>query len=296
MIVNCPTCHVRMKLDASRHDGKRVTIRCRRCRHVFKTNIATSPASETGRVLIVHSDEELCATIADIFRRENIPYDICHDGQAALRTMAAKPPAVALIDVALPGFYAFEVVEKVRRQPALHDVRIILLSSVYNKAAYKRSPTSLFGADDYLEKHHISDQLVSKVRRLGGGGGISKSREANAGVETKQKEAGPENAEKINTRVQQAEDHEVSSSSADSGWEKARRLARIIVSDIALYNEERVAEGIRTGTFYHILGAEVEEGRRLFAERVAEDIRSKQDLLQEAFDAFIERRQNELQS
>ena len=291
MIVSCPTCHVRMKLDVSRHGGKRITIRCSRCRHVFKTDIPLSLAGDKERVLLVHSDEELCDTIGEIFRRENIPYDVCHDGHEAFRAMEARPPAVVLVDVALPGLYAFEVVEKIRRRPGLHDVRIILLSSVYNKTAYKRSPTSLFGADDYLEKHHISDQLVAKVRLLGGF-----DERDDAGRQTEPDDAGPESAEKINTRVQQAEEQETGSSAADSDWEKARRLARIIVSDIALYNEERVAEGIRTGNFYQILEAEVAEGRRLFAERISEDIRGKQDLLQEAFDAFIERRKNEVQN
>ena len=32
--------------------------------------------------------------------------------------------------------------------------------------------------------------------------------------------------------------------------EKARRFARIIVSDIALYNQEAVIEGLKNGTFY----------------------------------------------
>jgi response regulator RpfG family c-di-GMP phosphodiesterase len=80
--------------------------------------------------------------------------------------MDAAPPQVALIDVALPGLFAFELVDKVRNRPALKEVKILLLSSVYNKMAYKRTPTSLYGADDYIEKHHISDDLVPKINQL----------------------------------------------------------------------------------------------------------------------------------
>ncbi|NIQ96153.1 MAG: histidine kinase, partial [Desulfuromonadales bacterium] len=172
----------------------------------------------------------------------------------------------------------------VRKRPGLENVGIILLSSVYNKAAYKRSPTSLHGADDYLEKHHISDQLIAKVRRLtAGSDGAAPSGPAD------KKGSGPadesrESMEEINSRVRQAEEHEVTPDAGDDvSLEKARRLARIIVSDIALYNEERVAEGIRSGNFYRLLESEIQEGRRLFAERVSEDIRRKRDLLQEAF-------------
>ncbi len=69
--------------------------------------------------------------------------------------------------------------------------------------------------------------------------------------------------------------------------EKARRFARIIVSDIALYNQEAVIEGLRNGTFFELLNADVSEGRDLYEGRVPAVIRAKKDYYQEAFDNFI---------
>jgi hypothetical protein len=69
--------------------------------------------------------------------------------------------------------------------------------------------------------------------------------------------------------------------------EKARRFARLIVSDIALYNQDAVAEGIREGTFYELLREDILEGRSLYEKRVPEVIRATKDYLQEAFDNFI---------
>ena len=69
--------------------------------------------------------------------------------------------------------------------------------------------------------------------------------------------------------------------------EKARRFARIIVSDIALYNQEAVIEGLKNGTFYNLLGKDVDEGRDLYEGRVPSLIRAKKDYYQEAFDNFI---------
>jgi hypothetical protein len=43
--------------------------------------------------------------------------------------------------------------------------------------------------------------------------------------------------------------------------EGARRLARAIVSDIRIYNETKVAEGIEKDTILDLLAAELEEGR-----------------------------------
>ena len=69
--------------------------------------------------------------------------------------------------------------------------------------------------------------------------------------------------------------------------EKARRFARLIVSDIALYNQDIVVEGLRKGTFFELLQDDITEGRSLYDKRVPEAIRTTKDYYQEAFDDFI---------
>jgi hypothetical protein len=56
---------------------------------------------------------------------------------------------------------------------------------------------------------------------------------------------------------------------------KARNLARAIVSDINLYNGEKVKEGIENDTLFEILEGELEEGRDLYKARVDPEIFSK---------------------
>ena len=50
--------------------------------------------------------------------------------------------------------------------------------------------------------------------------------------------------------------------------ENAVRLARAIASDISLYNEEKIVEGIQNDTFFDAVAAELEEGRELYKSRV----------------------------
>lgn len=54
--------------------------------------------------------------------------------------------------------------------------------------------------------------------------------------------------------------------------EQARRLARAIISDIAIYNREKVEEGIRNDSIFDLLTAELEEGRQHFASRVTPEL------------------------
>jgi hypothetical protein len=50
--------------------------------------------------------------------------------------------------------------------------------------------------------------------------------------------------------------------------EQAERLARIIVSDVVLYNPEKFDAGVQSGNVVQALASELEEGRSLFAQRV----------------------------
>ena len=54
--------------------------------------------------------------------------------------------------------------------------------------------------------------------------------------------------------------------------EQARRLARAIISDIAIYNKDTVERGIKTDTIFDLLGEDLEEGRHHFSSRVTPEI------------------------
>ena len=52
----------------------------------------------------------------------------------------------------------------------------------------------------------------------------------------------------------------------------ARRIARAVVSDIALYNAKKVEEGIGNDTLFDLLREEIEEGRNYYLSRIDPEI------------------------
>jgi hypothetical protein len=54
--------------------------------------------------------------------------------------------------------------------------------------------------------------------------------------------------------------------------EAARRLARAIASDLSLYNEEKIMQGVQNDNLYDALAEEIQEGRALYKSRVAPDL------------------------
>jgi hypothetical protein len=55
--------------------------------------------------------------------------------------------------------------------------------------------------------------------------------------------------------------------------EDAKRFARLVVSEIKLYNESKVNEGRRHKDIYERLKEDIERGRQMYSDRVATHVR-----------------------
>jgi predicted Zn finger-like uncharacterized protein len=357
MIVSCE-CGAKLKIEDAKISGKGVKVRCPRCGNVIPVQKTSSaplmPSSKTAvsqpapaslsdaLVLVAHDSDVVRKMVADFLLDAGFRVDTAADGVEALKRATENRPQGMVLDVGLPGIYGFELCERLKSNPATQSTKIVLLSSVYDKRRYKRTPTNLYGADDYIEKHHIPDSLVNKLRKLifpvQFEAEVPRTKESSHHdlpemsrpperefessllshhhpVQTEgalpDELPGAFSSNSVVAKTATTAGHEVSAlfpetlsleasifqkeecdiprvDEADpEAVEKARRFARIIVSDIALYNQEAVIDGLKNGTFYDLLKMDVDEGRELYEGRVPSLIRARKDYYQEAFDNFI---------
>ncbi len=64
--------------------------------------------------------------------------------------------------------------------------------------------------------------------------------------------------------------------------EAAARLARTIVGDIALYNKDKVANGIKDDNIFELLEAELKEGLDLYRSKVDPELDRKNNFFNKA--------------
>ena len=57
--------------------------------------------------------------------------------------------------------------------------------------------------------------------------------------------------------------------------ERGRQLARAIASDLSLYHDKKILEGIEHDTLFDVMSAEIEEGRALFKSKVTPELYSQ---------------------
>jgi hypothetical protein len=67
----------------------------------------------------------------------------------------------------------------------------------------------------------------------------------------------------------------------DERREEARRFAKLLVSEIKLYNERAVQEGREQGNLYERLKEDIDRSRQMYDERIPEDVRSNTDFFYE---------------
>jgi len=230
--------------------------------------------SVAPRVLVAHESEAILAVISSLLKAAGYTVDRVRDG-VSCRGALLRNPACLILDVALTDVFAFELIAEAQR--ALPALRIILVASIYNRTSYKRRPTSLYGADDYVEQHHIADSLVGKVAAL--------VRGAVAPAPNAHEAETPDGA-----KVRIAAVGRVESDDASDAFRRAERLARLIVADIALYNGDAVAAALSGSGKEGLearLRADLEEGRLLFDLRVPIAVRTGRDFIGEAVAELI---------
>ena len=78
--------------------------------------------------------------------------------------------------------------------------------------------------------------------------------------------------------------------------EEAQRLARAIASDLALYNEDKVRDGIVNDSFFDIMAKEIEEGRQHYNSRVDPGLLSTHNFFDRALVDVILKRKGHIKS
>jgi predicted Zn finger-like uncharacterized protein len=317
MLIVCPGCKTRFSFDETKVGIEGIRLRCNKCRAVFKVakkaSAPSAPERQTStsrkiKVFVAHESPVFCSAVRKVLAAEPFDVSAFNDGRLAFAAIEAQRPEIVLLDVALPSMYGFEVCEAVRKDSALSSVRLILIASIYDKTRYKRSPRTLYGADDYIEKHHIPDMLANMIYGLvAGQQPVSTPQEATGtgeeeGTATHHHYSSQEMTSQETARLALKQDEEESTlavqqpdaSQQSESHVKAKRLARIIVSDIALYNQAKVEEGVKSNAFHQRLADEIAEGRKLYAERIPKEVRNATSYLDDAFEDLVVRKRREL--
>lgn len=115
------------------------------------------------RALVVDDELPMARLMEVILRKNGFEVEIAQGGEEALEKTSAFAPELILLDLMLPDMDGFQVLERIRGQPRLKTVPVLIVTTLQKKAFQARSQK--LGANGYLTKPFTPQQLLQHVQK-----------------------------------------------------------------------------------------------------------------------------------
>jgi len=236
-IIRCEGCDKAYKIHPEKLPSGVSAFPCRACGNLVpipQVRVDNAPAEGAGKILVVVEEAELGILIQRILANSGYHGHLTNSGKEALEVLKKGGMNLLLINVYLPDMMGYELIDRLSSGEFGPGIPSILLSAVHHAARYKREPTTLYGADDYLERHHLSDLLIPKISRLLSPDDDSPGKIIPSDVPppTDDQVQVRRDLETMENTIQPPEDPQMG---------EIQRMCRVIAGDIALYNEDVIS-------------------------------------------------------
>lgn len=279
MVVACPKCKTRLNIPEERLKPEGSKFKCPKCSAILtvKKPAAQARKLNRNRVIVAHERPDVLGTMESALQGAGFQTVRAGDGVDVLAKVLRELPAVVAVDAALPQIHGFEIARRIKGRKDIEGMKVVLVYSKTDPSREPKQPASAYGVDEYADDSDLSAGLVDAVQFALG----IKKKEA-------PRPAAPAAAPGPRPAAAAAR------AGATSGVEKAKRLARTVLSDIELYSPDKVKDAIRAGNFEAVFAEELREGLKHYESRIPAEVRNEGNFFHEALDEFINRKRKSL--
>ena len=135
----------------------------------FAPAASDTPAAIAGHILVVDDNEENRDVLVRRLERQGHRVTAVGDGRAALQTLRSGRHDLVLLDMIMPELGGYETLVEIKRDPALRDLPVIMISALDELDSVVRCIER--GAEDYLPKPFNPTLLRARI-----GAGLAKKR------------------------------------------------------------------------------------------------------------------------
>ena len=115
------------------------------------------------KILIIEDDKFLRELLTQKLLKKNFKVLEALDGEEGIKNIKKEKPDLVLLNLILPGIDGFEVLSKMREDPVLSTIPVIILSNLGQKEEVEKG--FKLGAVDYLIKAHFTlGEIIEKVK------------------------------------------------------------------------------------------------------------------------------------
>lgn len=115
-------------------------------------------------VLVAEDDDDILLLVTTRLSRDGFEVVSARNGIDALELARRRRPAVAVLDIGMPGLDGLEVLEQIRADDDLRGMRVLLLTAKAQESDTRRGYAA--GADAYVRKPFSPAELSARVHAL----------------------------------------------------------------------------------------------------------------------------------
>jgi len=114
------------------------------------------------RILVVEDHEDNRRILRDLLGNAGYQMTEAETGEAGLAAAAAERPDLILMDIQLPGLDGYEATRRLKADPALRSIPIIVVTSYALSGDDAKARAA--GCDAYVTKPYSPRQLLAKIK------------------------------------------------------------------------------------------------------------------------------------
>lgn len=116
----------------------------------------------TAKILAVDDNEEGLFALEQVLQKHGFATVVAQSGAEALKKVETEAPDLVLLDVNMPGLSGIDVVKQIKQDPWLRYIPVLLLTANDDLDGVVQGLDN--GADDYIRKPFVTDELIARVR------------------------------------------------------------------------------------------------------------------------------------
>ena len=118
----------------------------------------------SARILIVDDDVLLCDLVRMALERAGFAVEAAHSAAQALEMLRDQPVDLVLLDVMMADINGFDMLRRMKSDPALASIPVVFLSARIEAIAQQTGLEA--GAVDYLPKPISQTTLVERIQAI----------------------------------------------------------------------------------------------------------------------------------
>ena len=115
-------------------------------------------------VLVAEDERNIAESLSFLMEKAGLDVQVAYDGPSALEAAQSALPDLILLDLMIPGYDGFEVLQRLREMPGGETIRVLILTAK-GREIDRRKAADL-GVDDYMTKPFSTREVVQRVQAL----------------------------------------------------------------------------------------------------------------------------------